>query len=75
MDAPLFVDKTGTQRSDLRPLATIVSSVAAKIGISPPRLTKEFRLLPESLGSAWLARRGLTITPIDDPYPWSLVSQ
>jgi len=75
MDAPLFVDKTGTQRSDLRPLATIVSSVAAKIGISPPRLTKEFRLLSESLGSAWLARRGLTITPIDDPYPWSLVSQ
>ena len=75
VDAPLFVDKTGTQRSDLRPLARLVSSIAAKIGISPPRLTTEYRLLPESLGSAWLARRGLTVTRIDDPYPWSLASQ
>jgi hypothetical protein len=75
MDAPLFSDKPGTQRFDLRPLASIVSLVAAKIGISPPRLTAEYRLLPERLGSAWLARRGLTVTRIDDPYPWSLASQ
>ncbi len=74
VDAPLFIDKTRTERHDHVAMATLVSSVAAKLGISPPRLDTEYGLQREGLGAAWLARRGLTVTRIDDPYPWSLAS-
>jgi hypothetical protein len=74
VDAPLFVDKTRTQRHDHAAMAALVSSVAAKLGISPPRLGIEHRPQGKGLGAAWLARRGLTVTRIDDPYPWSLAS-
>jgi hypothetical protein len=73
-DAPLFVDKTRTQRYDDAAMATLVSSVAAKLGISPPRLGVEHRPQAKGMGTAWLAGRGLTVTRIDDPYPWSLAS-
>jgi hypothetical protein len=78
MDAPLFVDKSASQRCTETALTMLVGSVATKtaMGSLMGSLHRGARFLagPSSLGAAWLARRGLTVTRIDDPYPWSLAS-
>jgi hypothetical protein len=74
IDAPLFVDKSTSQRCSGTALATLISSVAAKTGMGSLQRGTGFPARDGSIGAAWLARRGLKATRIDDPYPWSLAS-
>jgi hypothetical protein len=73
IDAPLFADPTG-QRCSPTDLSMLVDTVATKVAIGSLHQGAGFLAGPSSLGAAWLARRGLTVTRIDDPYPWSLAS-
>ena len=74
IDAPLFVDKSTSQRCSGTALTTLISSVASKTGMGSLQRGTGFLPRHGSLGAAWLARRGLKATRIDDPYPWSLAS-
>jgi hypothetical protein len=74
MDAPLFVDKSASQRCTETALTILVGSVATKTAMGSLHRGAGFLAGPSSLGAAWLARRGLKVTRIDDPYPWLLAS-
>lgn len=74
MDAPLFVDKSASQRCTETALTILVGSVATKTAMGSLHRGAGFLTGPSSLGAACLARRGLKVTRIDDPYPWSLAS-
>jgi hypothetical protein len=62
----------------LRRVLELATEEAARFGhryVGPEHLLGiEHRPQGKGLGAAWLAGRGLTVTRIDDPYPWSLAS-